>query len=100
MAQQSGMGGAVLSFEVKGSSPEQGRENAFKVMNATQMVSLCTNLGDVKTLVAHPASTSHGRLTEAQRQQAGIQQSLIRVAVGLEHLDDLKADLARGLAAL
>jgi len=57
-------------------------------------------LGDVKTLVAHPASTSHGRLTEAQRQQAGIQQSLIRVAVGLEHLDDLKADLARGLAAL
>jgi O-succinylhomoserine sulfhydrylase len=69
-------------------------------MNATQMVSLCTNLGDVKTLVAHPASTSHGRLTEAQRQQAGIQQSLIRVAVGLEHLDDLKADLTRGLQAL
>ena len=100
MAQQSNMGGAVLSFEVKANSPEEGRANAFKVMNATRTVSLCTNLGDVKTLVAHPASTSHGRLTEAQRQQAGIQQSLIRVAVGLEHLDDLKADLARGLQAL
>ena len=100
MAQQSGMGGAVLSFEVKAQSPEQGRENAFKVMNAMRTVSLCTNLGDVKTLVAHPASTSHGRLTEAQRQVAGIQQSLIRVAVGLEHLDDLKADFLRGFSAL
>ena len=100
MAQQSGMGGAVLSFEVKAPSPEQGRENAFKVMNAMRTVSLCTNLGDVKTLVAHPASTSHGRLTEAQRQVAGIQQSLIRVAVGLEHLDDLKADFLRGFQVL
>ena len=100
MAQQSNMGGAVLSFEVKAQSPEQGRENAFKVMNAMRTVSLCTNLGDVKTLVAHPASTSHGRLTEAQRQMAGIQQSLIRVAVGLEYLDDLKADFLRGFQAL
>jgi O-succinylhomoserine sulfhydrylase len=100
MKQQSGLGGAVLSFEVKANSPEQGRENAFKVMNATRTVSLSTNLGDVKTLVAHPASTSHGRLTEAQRQVAGIQQSLIRVAVGLEHLDDLKADFVRGFQAL
>jgi O-succinylhomoserine sulfhydrylase len=100
MAQQSGMGGAVLSFEVKSQVPEQGRGNAFKVMNAMRTVSLCTNLGDVKTLVAHPASTSHGRLTEAQRQVAGIQQSLIRVAVGLEHLDDLKADFLRGFSAL
>lgn len=100
MAQQSGMGGAVLSFEVKAQSADQGRENAFKVMNAMRTVSLCTNLGDVKTLVAHPASTSHGRLTDAQRQVAGIQQSLIRVAVGLEHLDDLKADFLRGFSAL
>ena len=100
MAQQSGMGGAVLSFEVNAQSADQGRENAFKVMNAMRTVSLCTNLGDVKTLVAHPASTSHGRLTEAQRQVAGIQQSLIRVAVGLEHLDDLKADFLRGFSAL
>ena len=100
MKQQSGLGGAVLSFEVKANSPEQGREIAFKVMNATRTVSLSTNLGDVKTLVAHPASTSHGRLSEAQRQVAGIQQSLIRVAVGLEHLDDLKADFTRGFQAL
>ncbi len=100
MAQQSGLGGAVLSFEVKATSPEQGRENAFKLMNATRTVSLSTNLGDVKTLLAHPASTSHGRLTEAQRQVAGIQQSLIRVAVGLEHLDDLKADFSRGFQTL
>jgi len=100
MKQQSGLGGAVLSFEVKANTPEQGRENAFKVMNATRMVSLSTNLGDVKTLVAHPASTSHGRLSEAQRQVAGIQQGLIRVAVGLEHLDDLKADFTRGFQAL
>jgi O-succinylhomoserine sulfhydrylase len=100
MKQQSGLGGAVLSFEVKANSPEEGRENAFKLMNATRMVSLSTNLGDVKTLVAHPASTSHGRLSEVQRQVAGIQQGLIRVAVGLEHLDDLKADFTRGFQAL
>jgi O-succinylhomoserine sulfhydrylase len=100
MAQQSGMGGAVLSFEVQANAPEQGRENAFKLLNAMRTVSLCTNLGDTKTLVAHPASTSHGRLTEDQRQRAGIQQSLIRVAVGLEHMDDLKADFVRGFQAL
>jgi O-succinylhomoserine sulfhydrylase len=100
MAQQSGMGGAVLSFEVQASASEQGRENAFKLLNAMRTVSLCTNLGDTKTLVAHPASTSHGRLTEDQRQRAGIQQSLIRVAVGLEHMDDLKADFVRGFQAL
>jgi len=69
-------------------------------LNAMRTVSLCTNLGDTKTLVAHPASTSHGRLSEDQRQLAGIQQSLIRVAVGLEHLDDLKADFVRGFQAL
>jgi len=62
-----------------------------------QVLSLCTNLGDTKTLAAHPASTSHGRLTEVQRQAAGIRQGLIRVAVGLDHLNDITADLARGL---
>jgi O-succinylhomoserine sulfhydrylase len=85
---------------VKANALEHGRENAFKLMNAMRTVSLCTNLGDTKTLVAHPASTSHGRLTEDQRLLAGIQQSLIRVAVGLEHLDDLKADFVRGFLAL
>ena len=100
MAQQGGVGGAVLSFEVKASDPEQARARAFHVLDSMQLLSLSTNLGDTKTLAAHPASTSHGRLTEAQRQDAGIGQGLIRVAVGLEHLDDISADLARGLDTL
>ena len=64
------------------------------------MLSLATNLGDTKTMCAHPASTSHGRMTEAQRQVAGIGQDLVRVAVGLEHIEDIKTDLARGLDTL
>ena len=100
MAQQSGQGGAVLSFDVHSSEPDQARARAFAVLDAVRTASLCTNLGDVKTLVSHPASTSHGRLTEAQRQAAGIGQGLIRVSVGLEHVNDLKADLARALEAL
>ena len=97
MRQQSGLGGAVVSFDVKG--PEL-RQNAFAVIDATRLMSVTANLGDVKTIITHPASTSHGRLTEAQRQAAGIGQGLIRVAVGLEHLDDLKADLSIGLDSL
>ena len=100
MAQQSGVGGAVLSFDVKAANPEQARARAFAVLDAMQVLSLSTNLGDTKTLAAHPASTSHGRLTEPQRQAAGIGQGLIRVAVGLEHMDDIKADLALGLDTL
>ncbi len=97
MAQQSGCGGAVLSFEVNADGPEQARTRAFHVLDGMQTLSLSTNLGDTKTLVAHPASTSHGRLTEEQRSAAGVTQGLIRVAVGLEHIDDITADLARGL---
>ncbi len=100
MAQQRGLGGAVLSFAVKAGTSAQTRARAFHTLDAMRVVSLCTNLGDTKTLAAHPASTSHGRLTETQRQAAGIGQGLIRVAVGLEHLDDLKADLSRGLDTL
>ena len=100
MAQQSGSGGAVLSFVVKAADPEQARARAFHVMDSMQTLSLSTNLGDVKTLVAHPASTSHGRLSEAQRQSAGIGQGLVRVAVGLEHMADIQADLALGLDSL
>ncbi len=100
MAQQSGQGGAVLSFDVGGDTPEQARARAFAVLDGLQLLALCTNLGDTKTLAAHPASTSHGRLTEAQRQAAGITQGLIRVAVGLEHLDDLRGDLQQALCAL
>ncbi|MEN9844083.1 MAG: O-succinylhomoserine sulfhydrylase [Pseudomonadota bacterium] len=97
MAQQSGLGGAVLSFAVKADDAAQAKERAFKVLDSLQTLSLSTNLGDTKTLVAHPASTSHGRLTEAQRQAAGVTQGLIRVAVGLEDLIDIQHDLNRGL---
>ncbi|KQR55748.1 O-succinylhomoserine sulfhydrylase [Acidovorax sp. Leaf160] len=100
MAQQSGVGGAVLSFAVKAAGPEAARAGAFRVLDSLQVLSLATNLGDTKTMAAHPASTSHGRLTEAQREAAGIGQGLVRVAVGLEHIDDIKADLARGLDTL
>ncbi len=100
MAQQSGSGGAVLSFEVKADNAEQARARAFHVLDSLQVMSLSTNLGDTKTLMAHPASTSHGRLTEAQRQTAGVVQGLIRVAVGLEHLQDIQTDLDRGLLTL
>ena len=100
MRQQDGCGGAVLSFVVKAQDPEQARARAFHVLDSMELLSLCTNLGDTKTLVSHPASTSHGRLTEAQRQAAGVTQGLIRVSVGLEHFDDVSADLARGLNTL
>jgi len=100
MSQQSRLGGAVLSFDVLGQTPEEGRKNAFQLIDHTQLMSVTANLGDVKTIITQPASTSHGRLTEEQRLKAGIQQHLIRVAVGLEHLDDLKADLSLGLDSL
>jgi O-succinylhomoserine sulfhydrylase len=100
MKQQSGSGAAVVSFDVAGKTPEERRKNAFHVIDSTQVVSIATNLGDVKTIVTHPATTSHGRLTEEQRQAAGIGQGLIRMAVGLEHVDDVRADLSRGLDTL
>ena len=100
MAQQSGCGGAVLSFEVQAGDADQARARAFHVLDALQVMSLSTNLGDTKTLMAHPASTSHGRLSEAQRQTAGVVQGLIRVAVGLEHFQDIQTDLDRGLLTL
>jgi O-succinylhomoserine sulfhydrylase len=100
MRQQSGLGGAVVSFDVKASDPDQGRRRAFHAIDSTLVCSITTNLGDTKTTICHPASTSHGRLTEVQRQAAGIGQGLVRVAVGLENIEDLKTDLARGLQGL
>lgn len=95
MTQQSGLGAAVVSFTVKGE-----RQGAFHVIDSTQVCSITANLGDTKTTITHPASTSHGRLSEQQRQAAGITQGMIRVAVGLDDVEDLKADLLRGLATL
>ena len=100
MRQQSGKGGAVVSFDVRGDDPATARKNAFHVIDSTRVVSIATNLGDTKTIITHPGTTSHGRLTEAQRQAAGIRQSLIRLAVGLDHIEDIKTDLLRGLDSL
>ena len=100
MRQQSGLGGAVVAFDVRAPDAADARSRAFHVIDSTRVCSITANLGDTKTTITHPASTSHGRLSEAQRQAAGIGQGLIRVAVGLEHIDDLKADLARGLDTL
>jgi len=100
MRQQSGLGGAVVSFDVRADGPEAARAAAFRVIDSTRVLSIATNLGDTKSIIAHPATSSHCRLTEAQRQAAGIGQGLIRLAVGLEHVDDITDDLARGLSQL
>ena len=103
MAQQAGCGGAVVSFIVKGQAkggPALARSNAFHVIDQTQICSITANLGDTKTTITHPGSTSHGRLTEEQRQAAGITQGMIRVAVGLDDIEDIKTDLLRGLGTL
>jgi len=100
MRQQSGMGGAVLSFDLRGDDVATTRKNAFHVIDSTHVISIATNLGDTKTIISHPGTTSHGRLSEEQRQAAGISQGLIRLAVGLDHIDDIKADLSRGLDTL
>ncbi|MBV1951885.1 MAG: O-succinylhomoserine sulfhydrylase [Cycloclasticus sp.] len=92
--QQTGFGG-IVSFDVKG-----GQANAWKVIDATQMISITANLGDVKSMITHPSTTTHGRLTEEERSKAGISDALLRLGVGLENAEDIKADLARGLAAL
>ena len=99
MRQQSGQGGAVLSFEVAAPDAASARARAFAVIDATRLCSITANLGDTKTTITHPASTSHGRLSEEQRAAAGITQGLLRIAVGLEHVGDLQRDLARGLRA-
>lgn len=92
--QQSGFGG-IVSFIVKG-----GQEAAWQVVDATQMLSITANLGDAKTTITHPATTTHGRLSPEQKAQAGIAAGLLRVSVGLESVRDIQRDLARGLDAL
>jgi len=90
--QQQG-GGGIVAFDVRG-----GRTGAWQVIDATRMLSITANLGDVKTTITHPATTTHGRLTPQERAAAGIGEGLVRVAVGLESSADIRADLARGLA--
>ena len=95
MRQQRGLGGAVLSVTVRG-----GREGAWAVSDATRICSVTSNLGDTKTTITHPSTTSHGRLSEDQRLAAGITQGLLRVAVGLEDVQDIQNDLLAGLSQL
>ncbi|RQW82495.1 MAG: O-succinylhomoserine sulfhydrylase, partial [Methylococcus sp.] len=92
---QQAAGGGIVSFEVRG-----GRDVAWRLIDATRLLSITANLGDVKTTITHPATTTHGRLTEAERERAGICEGLIRIAVGLEALDDIKHDLDRGNALI
>ena len=89
--QQKGSG-AIVSFDVKG-----GKAAAWRVIDSTKLVSITGNLGDVKTTITHPASTTHGRISPEARAAAGIGDGLIRLSVGLEAVEDLKADLERGL---
>ncbi len=89
--QQSAFGG-LLSFELKG-----GKEEGWRLVDATRIISITANLGDTKSTITHPATTTHGRLTPEQREQAGISDGLIRIAVGLEDIEDIKADLLRGM---
>lgn len=92
--QQSGFGG-VLSFRLTG-----GRAEAWRFIDATRMISITANLGDVKTTITHPATTTHGRLSDEDKDAAGITENLVRISVGIEAVEDLKTDLARGFQAL
>ena len=92
MSQQDRPGG-IVAFEVKG-----GREAAWRLIDATRMLSITANLGDTKTTITHPATTTHGRLSDAERASAGISDGLVRVAVGLEAIEDIQGDLVRGLS--
>lgn len=91
-SQQSG-GGGIVSFEVRG-----GRNAAWKLIDATRLVSITANLGDTRTTITHPATTTHGRLSDAEREAAGIRDGLLRVAVGLETLEDIQRDLSGSFA--
>jgi O-succinylhomoserine sulfhydrylase len=91
-ARQQRLGGAVVSFEVKGD-----REEAWKVVDSTRMISITANLGDTKTTITHPATTTHGRISAEARARAGITEGLLRIAVGLESVKDIRTDLERGL---
>ena len=100
--QQRGFFGGVLSFTVRAAdaSPEAARAAAWKVIDGTRMLSITANLGDVRSTITHPATTTHGRLSADERARAGIGENLVRIAVGLEDVEDICADLARGLSAL
>ena len=98
-ARQQSLPGAVVAFEVDGDSPAEQRARAWRLIDGTRVMSITANLGDTRTTITHPATTTHGRLTQEARERAGITEGLVRVAVGLESLEDLKADLEKALTA-
>ena len=85
--------GGIVSFELKG-----GKDAAWQLIDSTKMISITANLGDVKTTITHPATTTHGRLSPEARAKAGIKDGLVRISVGLESIEDIKNDLIKGLA--
>jgi O-succinylhomoserine sulfhydrylase len=91
-SRQQKTGGGIVSFELK-----KGREAAWRVVDSVRMISITANLGDAKSTLTHPATTTHGRISQESRDAAGITEGLLRIAVGLEAVKDIKADLARGL---
>lgn len=97
--QQRGFGG-VMAFRVQGGNVDDGKAAAWRFINAIRICSITANLGDVKTTIIHPATTTHGRISEQERRDAGITDNMIRIAIGLEDIADLKADMQRGLDAL
>lgn len=96
---QQSLPGAVVAFEVAGATPSDRRHRAWRVIDAVKLMSITANLGDTRTTITHPASTTHGRLTQEARERAGIDEGLVRIAVGLESAGDLLDDLAQALAA-
>jgi O-succinylhomoserine sulfhydrylase len=97
-ARQQSLPGAVLAFELGGETPEEQRARAWRLIDGTKVMSITGNLGDTRTTITHPATTTHGRLTPEARARAGITEGLVRIAVGLESVDDLQADLTSALA--
>jgi O-succinylhomoserine sulfhydrylase len=92
--QQQKNGGGIVSFEVKKKTGQTEQAAAWELIDATNLISITANLGDAKTTITHPATTTHSRVSTEARIASGVKDSLIRIAVGLEHIDDLKADLA------
>ena len=93
--QQQSRAGGVIAFKVKG-----GRQSAWSVIDNTQLFSITANLGDAKSTITHPATTTHGRLSDEERAEMGVSQNLVRISIGLEAVDDLISDLQRGLEPL
>jgi O-succinylhomoserine sulfhydrylase len=93
------MGGAVLAFELDGDGADERRARAWRLIDGTEVMSITGNLGDTRTTITHPATTTHGRLTPEARARAGITEGLVRISVGIEDVADLHADIDQAIGA-